>query len=72
MRLAEAVRAALAMVEHPATRWRAAPAPYPDLADAGFRWLRRHRYWFAYTIEAEGAVIHSIVYDAAHIPARWR
>jgi len=33
------------------TSWLTHPRPYPDLARYGFRWIKIHRYWFAYQPE---------------------
>ena len=71
LRLAQATTAAGLMADNPNTRWFAAPRPYPELASAGFRWLKLHRYWFACTTAPDGeGIIHAILYDAANIPAR--
>lgn len=72
-RLTEAVGAALTRVDDANTRWRTAPTPYAALADEGFRWFRQHRYWIAYSMEADGqGAIHHVIYDTANIPARLR
>lgn len=72
-RLADAIEAALTKVDAPATRWRAAPAPYPELANEGFRWIKEHRYWFAYTFgDDRVGTIHHVLFEAADIPNRVR
>jgi hypothetical protein len=47
--------------------WLTHPRPYPDLARYGFRWIKIHRYWFAYQPEPE-PVITNIFDEAGDIP----
>lgn len=69
-RLEAAVRAALARVDDPTTRWVPAPRPYPEVGRAGYRWIKQHRYWFGYRAGADGATIYHVAYDSADIPSR--
>lgn len=48
MRLVETYDAALAHTEAGPSRCLTHPRPYPDLARYGFRWIKLHRYWFAW------------------------
>jgi hypothetical protein len=43
------------------------PRPYPQLAVYGFRWIKIHRYWFAY-LPATDPIITNILDEAADIP----
>jgi plasmid stabilization system protein ParE len=70
-RLIEAVEAAVTAVDQPMTRWSDAPRPYPQLAAAGFRWIKVHRYWIAYKPDpAAQPLIHHVLFDGANIPGR--
>lgn len=68
--LASAVQAALARLDKPRVAWRAHPPGYPGIADAGLRWVKVHRYWFAYRVEGGEAVVRRVLYESANIPAR--
>ena len=73
LRLADALRLALVQVDDPDTRWHPAPRPYPDLAAAGYRWIRQHRYWIGYRVAPDGeGTIRWIMFDTANIAARLR
>lgn len=45
------------------------PRPYPELARYGFRWIKLHRYWFAW-LPGPPPVITNIFDEAGDIP-RW-
>jgi plasmid stabilization system protein ParE len=45
-----------------------APRPYPGLAELGFLWMKRGRYWIAY--EPAGPTIVGIFFETDHIPTR--
>jgi plasmid stabilization system protein ParE len=45
------------------------PRPYPELARWGFRWIKVHRYWFAWSMAKGYPVVTNILYDQARI---WR
>ncbi len=47
-----------------------APRPYPDLATLGFLWLKRGRYWIAYT--SAGPTITGIFFETNDISSRLR
>jgi hypothetical protein len=47
--------------------WVAHPRPYPDLARYGFRWIKVHRYWFAYE-PGPSPVITNIFDEAGDMP----
>ena len=51
-------------------RGMAAPRPYPGLAELGFLWIKRGRYWIAY--EPTGPTIVGIFFETDHIPTRLR
>ncbi len=66
--LAYAVAEASLIILNAPERGAAAPRPYPHLADLGFRWLKRGRYWIAY--RAEGPVIVGVFFETDDIPGR--
>lgn len=43
-----------------------APGPYPDLAALGLQWLKRGRYWIAYS--PVGPVIVGVFFETDDIP----
>ncbi len=47
-RLIETYDAALARIAADPRFWLTHPRPYPELARYGFRWIKLHRYWFAW------------------------
>jgi hypothetical protein len=49
--------------------WLTHPRPYPDLARYGFRWIKLHRHWFAWT-PGPPPVITNIFDEVGDIP-RW-
>lgn len=71
-RLRAALSEASRRIDGGAPLARSAPTPYPTLADAGFRWVKVHRYWFAFTADAGGAeaLIHAVFDETSDIPAR--
>jgi hypothetical protein len=68
-RLIETYDAALARVEAGPRLWLTHPGPYPELARYGFRWIKLHRYWFAW-LPGPPPVITNILDEAGDIP-RW-
>lgn len=62
--LSAAYDEAMALIDaHPAS---GSPHPprYPKLVEYGFRWRKIHRYWFAWTSEADGqATVTNIVFE---------
>ena len=44
----ESYDAALARIAADPRFWLTHPRPYPELARYGFRWIKLHRYWFAW------------------------
>jgi len=47
-----------------------APRPYPNLAELGFLWLKRGRYWIAY--DPAVPIIAGVFFDTDDIPNRFR
>ena len=72
LRLSDAVEAAIQAVDNPSASWLSFPRPYPELAVEGFRWIKQHRYWFAYTADAGETLIHHVIYDRSDIVNRVR
>jgi plasmid stabilization system protein ParE len=68
-RLIETYDAALARIAAEPRSWRTHPRPYPDLARYGFRWIKLHRYWFAWH-PGPPPVITNIFDETADIPRR--
>jgi plasmid stabilization system protein ParE len=66
--LAYAVAEASLIILNAPERGAAAPRPYPYLADLGFRWIKRGRYWIAY--RSEGPAIVGIFFETDDIPSR--
>ena len=46
----------------------AAPRPYPELAELGFQWLKRGRYWIAY--DPAVPIIAGVFFETDDIPNR--
>jgi hypothetical protein len=68
--LRQALIAAEAAVDHPATRHRNFPATYRSLARPGVRWLLVHMYWISYKPTKAGMAITNVFWDQADIPTR--
>ena len=68
-RLIETYDAALARIAADPHLWLTHPGPYPELARYGFRWIKLHRYWFAW-LPGPPPVITNIFDEAGDIP-RW-
>jgi len=49
--------------------WLTHPRPYPDIARYGFRWVKIHRYWFAYQ-PGSSPVITNIFDESGDIPGQ--
>jgi plasmid stabilization system protein ParE len=45
------------------------PSVYANLVWPNVKWVKVHRYWFAYTTDGD-PVIFSILWDSADIPGR--
>ena len=46
------------------------PTPYPDMASWEFRWIKVHRYWFAWSTAKGYPVLTNILYDESDMPNR--
>ena len=68
-RLIETYDVALARIAADPHPWFTHPGPYPALARYGFRWIKLHRYWFAWN-PGPPPVITNIFDEAGDIP-RW-
>lgn len=68
-RLIETYDTALARIAADPRSWLTHPRPYPDLARYGFRWIKLHRYWFAWH-PGPPPVITNIFDEAGDMP-RW-
>ena len=68
-RLIEAYDDAVRQIEAGPDRWLTHPRPYQALADYGFRWIKVHRYWFAYAV-SQPAVITNIFDEAGDMPGQ--
>ena len=68
-RLIATYDAALAQIAADTRSWLTHPKPYPELARYGFRWIKLHRYWFAWQ-PGPPPVITNIFDEAGNIP-RW-
>ena len=68
-RLIETYDAALARIAADPRFWLTHPRPYPELARYGFRWIKLHRYWFAWH-PGPPPVITNIFDEAGDMP-RW-
>jgi len=67
-RLIETYDEALHQIEAGPRTWLPHPRPYPHLAAYGFRWIKIHRYWFAYA-PLPPPIITNIFDEAADMPA---
>jgi hypothetical protein len=68
-RLIETYDAARARIAAGTNSWLAHPRPYPELGRYGFRWMKLHRYRFAWQ-PGPPPVITNIFDEAGDIP-RW-
>jgi plasmid stabilization system protein ParE len=66
-RLLEAYEQAVATIAEGPTIWFGHPRPYPRLAAYGFRWIKIHRYWFAY-LPGQDPVITNVLDEVSDIP----
>jgi plasmid stabilization system protein ParE len=64
-----ALRAAFNEIEHNPSIGKAAPGPYPDLAQPGRAWIKSGRYWVVYST-IKPIVIVGVFYETADIPNR--
>lgn len=70
IRMAEALRHAMAIIEAQTGPFFAAPRPYPDLDRLGWRWLKSGRYWVAFSAIPGGYAVDAIFHERANIPDR--
>lgn len=68
--LLAALREALARIEANPADAAAFPAKYRDAARWGYRWIKVHRYWFAYSDHRGQWVVTNILFETANIPGR--
>ncbi len=66
-KLVETYDAAVEQIASGPRAWLTHPRPYPDLVRYGFRWIKLHRYWFAYQPESS-PIITNIFDEVADIP----
>jgi plasmid stabilization system protein ParE len=66
-RLIETYDVAVQQIAAGPRSWMTHPRPYPGLARYGFRWIKAHRYWFAYQA-GPSPVITNIFDEAGDIP----
>lgn len=69
-RLVAAFRDALARIEADLTSGKPFPATCHDAARWGYRWMKVHRYWFAYSSHRGQPVITNVLFETADIPGR--
>ena len=67
-RLIDAYGMAVAAIADGPKAWFSHPRPYPDLGSYGFRWIKIHRYWFAY-LPGSDPIVTNIFDEVADIPA---
>jgi plasmid stabilization system protein ParE len=68
-RLNDAIDEALLTIGQRPSAGRDYPAVYANLVWPNVKWIKVHRYWFAYTTDGD-PVIFNIVWDSADIPGR--
>jgi hypothetical protein len=68
-KLIETYDAALEQIASGPRFWLSHPRPYPDIARYGFRWVKIHRYWFAYQ-PGPSPVITNIFDESGDIPGQ--
>jgi len=69
-RLLAALREALARIEADPADGAAFPATYRAAARWGYRWIKAHRYWCAYSDHRGRWVVTTILYETADILGR--
>ena len=70
-RLVEAYERAVTTIAEGPGVWFGHPRPYPGLASYGFRWIKIHRYWFAY-LPGQDPVITNVLDEVSDIPDTYR
>jgi plasmid stabilization system protein ParE len=68
--LSRALDVARARIEGDTGGGRLYPTPYPNVARWRFRWIKVHRYWFAYAVGEDRLIITNVLHDTANIPQR--
>ena len=69
-RLLAALRDALARIEAYPASGTSYPANYPGAARWGYRWIKVHRYWFAYSEHRGHLAVTNILFETSDIPGR--
>ena len=67
-RLIEAYADAVQQISVGPKSWFTHPRPYPALAQYGFRWIKVHRYWFAYVPDTD-PIVTNILDETSDMPA---
>jgi hypothetical protein len=66
----EAIAEAAARIEADPTGGLSHPRPYPAIARWGFRWIKVHRYWFAWSMARGYPVVTNVFFDTSDMRAR--
>ena len=66
--LGHALAEASLIITNAPERGLSAPRPYPALAELGFSWLKRGRYWLAY--DPKIPIITGVFFETDNIPTR--
>ncbi len=69
-RLVAALADALALIEANPGSGRPCPLHYRAAARWGYRWIKVHRYWFAYSDHRGHPVLTNVLFETSDIPGR--
>jgi len=69
-RLRVALGEALTKIDTVPDGGRTFPGPYRGIGRWPYRWIKVHRYWFAYAVEGGDSVITNIFFESADIENR--
>lgn len=64
------IRIAASRIEAEPTGGSSYPAPYRGISRWGFRWIKIHRYWFAWSTARGYPLITNVFFDTSDIVAR--
>jgi hypothetical protein len=67
--LMNAIRVAAERIEANPTGGVSHPTPYPGMSCWGFRWIKVHRYWLAWSMDRGYPVVTNVLFDTSNMAA---